>query len=278
LARIRSELARLPSLIFLAAFLLVCPLYSFSIKATPSFDSTDGDDEVNTWLSTNANRSTVKELIPSEYKKRYQKWKTEYLSASVGREQWERFALNPHFELTITFSKQQAHGAKVEFHWDDFGHLIAATILLGNKLDSGYPSAINYPITCSLSPGNLPPEVNGKILAATKLSHEFGHLNQVMSMDGRIYQMQNTVMLQYMRIFNGNGFNVHDPVLVALAEQMGGTPVSISQNREHWAEAGAIEYLQQRLPKLNKRSKIPNAVKDAIEAYQSTYGDRSQNL
>jgi YD repeat-containing protein len=250
-------------------------LYSLSIKATPSAESTE-IDQVSAWLAARANRSTVREIIASEYKKRYQKWKNEYLSTSAGREQWERFALNQHFELTITVSRQQAHGAKVDFQWDDFGHLIAATIILGDKLDSGYPSAINYPITCSLSPGDLPPEVKGKILAATKLSHEFGHLNQVMSMDGRTYQLQNRLMLDYMRVFNGNGFNIHDPSLMVLAEQMGGTPVSISQNREHWAEAGALDYLQERLPKLNKRAKIPSAIKDAINAYQSTYGDRFQ--
>ena len=275
MARIRSELACPPSLTFLAAILLFCLLYSLSIKATPSAESTE-IDQVSAWLAARANRSTVREIIASEYKKRYQKWKNEYLSTSAGREQWERFALNQHFELTITVSRQQAHGAKVDFQWDDFGHLIAATIILGDKLDSGYPSAINYPITCSLSPGDLPPEVKGKILAATKLSHEFGHLNQVMSMDGRTYQLQNRLMLDYMRVFNGNGFNIHDPSLMVLAEQMGGTPVSISQNREHWAEAGALDYLQERLPKLNKRAKIPSAIKDAINAYQSTYGDRFQ--
>jgi hypothetical protein len=47
-------------------------------------------------------------------------------------------------------------------------------------------------------------------------------------------------MLDYMRVFNENGFNVHDSRLMALAERMGGTPVSISQNREHWAERGRL--------------------------------------
>jgi hypothetical protein len=136
LARIRCELARPSSL--LAATLLFCPLYSLSIKATPSAEF----DQVSAWLVAHANRSTVQEVIASEYKKRYQKWKNEYLSTEAGREQWERFALNPHFELTITVSKQQAHGAKVDFHWDDFGHLIAATIMLGDKLDSGYPAPL----------------------------------------------------------------------------------------------------------------------------------------
>ena len=275
MARIPCELARLPSQILLTAILLFCSLYSLSIAATPSVESAH-PNEVSAWLAERADRSTVREVISSKYQKRYQKWKNEYLSTVVGREQWERFALNQHFELTITVSRQQGHGAKVDFQWDDFGHLVAATIILGDKLDSGYPSAINYPITCSLSPGDLPREVKGNILAATKLSHEFGHLNQVMSMDGRMYQLQNRLMLEYMRIFKGNRFDVHDPTLLALGRQMGGTPVSISQHREHWAEAGALDYLRERLPKLNKRAKIPNAIKEAINAFQSTYGDRFQ--
>ena len=275
MARIRCELAHLPSLILLAAILLFCALYSLSIRATPFLKSAHLN-EVSAWLAERADRSTVREYISPEYRKRYQKWKNEYLSTAVGREEWARFALNPHFELTITVSKHEGHGAKVDFHWNEFGHLVAATITLGDKLDSGYPSAINYPITCSLSTGDLPPEVKGEILAATKLSHEFGHLNQVMSMDGRIYQHQNRLMLEYMHIFNGNGFDINDPSLLGLSRQMGGTPVSISQHREHWAEAGAIDYLRERLPKLNKRAKLPSAIKEAIDAYQSVYGDRFQ--
>jgi len=232
---------------------------------------------VTAWLAEQADRSTVREIIPSKYRKRYQKWKNEYLSSATGRAHWKRYALTPDFELTITVSNQQGHGAKVEFHWNKGGRLIAATMILGNKMDSGYPSSINYPITCSLSPaGDLPSEVKGNVLAATKLSHEFGHLNQVTSMDGRTYQLQNTLMLEYNRIFNSNGFNVHDPKLTELAEEMGGTPVSIAQDREHWAEIGAVEFLRERLPYLIKRSKLPSSIKQAIDAYHLIYPDRFQ--
>jgi hypothetical protein len=278
MARIRVGLAATRPLACLAALLLLCSSYSLSSKATSSLDSPDrSSTEVIAWLVRRADKSTVKELIPAEYRKRYQKWKNEYLATAVGRTHWEQYALNHSFNLTITIAKQEGHGARVEgFQWDEGGRLIAATIILGNKLDSGYPSSINYPITCSLSPGNLPPEVKGKILAATKLSHEFGHLNQVMSI-GRLYQLQNVLMIEYNRIFDTNGFNIHDPQLTKLVQRMGGTPVSISQDREHWAEMGAIEYLQERLPQLSKRSRLPSPIKQAIDAYYSTYPERVQS-
>lgn len=258
---------------------MVCALW-FPFKCASSATNTHDSEsqKTNAWLTSEAARSTVHEVIPSDYRKRYLKWKTEYLSTEAGRSQWELYALSPNFRLTITVSKEEGQGARVkDFVWNGDSHLVAATIVLGNKLDSGYPSSINYPITCSLSPGSLPPEVKGKILAATKLAHEFGHLGQVNSISGSVYQMQNVLMTEYLRIFNSNGFNVHDPRLLALAEQMGGTPVSIKQEREHCAEVGAITYLTERLPQLSKRSKIPSAIKEAIDAYYSTYPGRFQS-
>ncbi len=143
---------------------------------------------------TDSSISTLREVIPAKYQKKYLKWKHDYLSTVEGRTQWERYTLNPNFILTITISREEAEGARVDrFLWDDLGNLVGATIILGNRLDSGYPSSINYPITCSLAPGNLPPEVKGTILAATKLAHEFGHLNRTMSMNGRIFTTAETL-------------------------------------------------------------------------------------
>ena len=221
--------------------------------------------------------SSVRELIPAEYRKRYQKWKGEYLRTEAGRSQWERYAHDPHFILTVAISSEQGEGAIVDgFVWDEAGRLVAATITLGNKLDSGYPSSLNYPITCSLAPGNIPPEVKGNILAATKLAHEFGHLNFISNMDGRLYQLQNRLMLRYNSIFYANNRNTHDPRLLELAQQMGGTPVSIAQDRESWAEVGAILYLKERLPELNHHARIPRPIREAIQAYYLTYPDRAQ--
>jgi hypothetical protein len=83
-------------------------------------------------------------------------------------------------------------------------------------------------------------------------------------------------MIQYLQIFNSNGYNTHDTRLLQLSEQMGGTPVSIKQDREHWAEIGALLYLRERLPELSKRSKLPTPVKQAIDEFYSAYPGRFQ--
>lgn len=216
----------------------------------------------------------VRELIPSKYRKRYLKWRSEYLSTAAGREEWQQFNSDPIFRLTITISEEQGEGAVVQqFHWDSYGRLTAATIVLGNKLDSGYPNPFNYPITCSLAPGNLPPEVRGTILAATKLAHEFGHLNRIMTL-GQLYQRQNDLMTEYNEIFYSNGHNTHDARLVELQRQLEGTPVSVKQDREMWAEVGAILYLQERLGK-SSDLKMPETVKQAIESYHLMYPGRA---
>ena len=218
--------------------------------------------------------SRVMELIPHDYRKRYLKWKSDYLSTEVGRTQWDRYALDPNFTLTITVSKDRAEGAILDgYRWDETGRLVAATITLGSKLNSGYPSSFNYPITCSLAPGNLPPEVKGTILAATKLAHEFGHLNRTMTMDGRLYELQNSLMIEYNQVFNANGRNCQDPRLLDLVKRMDGTPVSIAQDRESWAEIGAILYLKERLDG-NRSIKMPEPVKQAIEGYYLAYPGR----
>ncbi len=224
--------------------------------------------------STESSTSTLREIIPAKYHKRYLRWRNDFLSTASGHEQWERYSLNPGFTLTITVSPEEAEGARVmDFIWDDSGKLSGATIILGSKLDSGYPSSITYPITCSLAPGNLPPEVKGTILAATKLAHEFGDLNRTMSMDGRLYQLQNNLMIEYNKFFYANGRDTSDPYLLELSDEMGGTPVSIKQDRESWAEMGAILYLQERLRR-DHRLKMPQPIRQAIETYFVTYPGR----
>ena len=259
-----------------ALFLLTVAPDSWPIHAESPLayaPATDSDTEVK--RPTEVAWSRAIELIPKEYRKRYQKWKSEYLLTESGREAWKQYALNPNFTLTVTISKEEGHGARIDgYQWDTSGRLIAATIILGHKLDSGYPSSINYPITCSLAPDNLPSEVKGQILAATKLAHEFGHLDQMLSINGSLYQLQNDLMIEYNCIFFANGYNVHDPRLVELSQRMSGTPVSIAQDREHWAEMGALLYLQERLPGLTNRAKLPGPIKEAIQMYYSTYPER----
>ena len=108
----------------------------------------------------------------------------EFLSTEVGREQWRRYAANPDVALTITISEERGEGAATsEYRWNDEGRLLAVTISLGSQMDKGYPNRVNYPVLNSLAPMESVPHVSGSVLAATKIAHEFGHVNRAASAD-----------------------------------------------------------------------------------------------
>ena len=44
----------------------------------------------------------LREVVDVRYKKRYEDWKNEFLSADIGRVQWELYNRHPHLLLTIT--------------------------------------------------------------------------------------------------------------------------------------------------------------------------------
>src|SRR6266480_3696424 len=133
----------------------------------------------------------IREVIAGKYKKRYQEWKTEFLSTEIGRAQWDAYAHNTHFVLTITISDENSHGGGTsQYKWDESGRLIAATVMLGNKIYEGYPNPIYYPVMSALAPGNSSYDFGGSILAATKIAHEFGHLNRMAKTQASVYQLR----------------------------------------------------------------------------------------
>lgn len=169
----------------------------------------------------------IKEDIDPKFRERYEKWKAEFLSTPAGRNDWERFANDPNFTLTIRMSEAEEkaippgsrdswrQSARVDvdaYDWDGQNKLAAATILLGSRLDRDAPQDSNaYPITSSLgSPGGdrTKPAVVGKgeIIAATKLAHEVGHVKHTASPDPvevARYQKQQDLVPEYSR--NGRG-------------------------------------------------------------------------
>lgn len=219
----------------------------------------------------------IKEIIPERFQKKYQKWKAEYLSTKVGQEQWERYAHNSNFTLTITMSEEAGRGAGTDqYRWNDSGQLVAATITLGDQADAGFPSPFNYPVTSSLAHTEPFPPISGSILAATKLAHEFGHVIQVGTADPRLFQLQNKLIPIYNHILLSNGRNTLDPKLLELAKQMKGTPVEIGQDRELWAEANALSFLRERCPEDGEYKSVFKAIKSAVESYAKEHMDRFQ--
>src|SRR5215470_5920081 len=217
----------------------------------------------------------IKEDIASKYAVRYQNWKREFLSTEAGRTQWDLYQNNPHFTLTISVSRENAEGATTgKYKWNDAGQLVAATITLGMRLDEGYPNPIYFPVMNSLVPTESSNRIGGDTLAATKLAHEFGHVNRTMKADATVYQLQTQLIPQYNKIFLSNGRNPNDPKLVELADKIGGTPVQVWEDREYWGEVNAMMYLRDRVTDDGLRCTLFSKIRHSVDLYAKDYEPR----
>ena len=214
----------------------------------------------------------IRELIPQEAKHRYAKWKEELLSTEYGRAQWDHYANNKNFLLTIVVSKDRKFGAGTDdFEWNKDGELIAAKITLGLNLDKGYPDPVYYPVMNSLSTYDTFYEVSGDILASTKLAHEIGHVNFTAEANGKLFERQNRLMDSYNSIFLKNGYNTRDPRLVALADELGAKPIEIWEAREYKSEASALRYLVERINREPYYCSVFTRVRRNIANHASNY-------
>jgi hypothetical protein len=216
----------------------------------------------------------IEEVIPEKYKKRYQEWKTEFLSTETGREQWARYAHDTHLMLTITVSSNNRNGGKTsQFKWDNSGQLRTATITLGSRIDQSYPQPIFYPVLNALEQRN-PSEMSRKILAAAKIAHEFGHVNRIAMTNIALYQRQTQLIPIYNSILLSNGHNTYDLRLIDLAQQMGGTPVEIWEDDESWGEANVMLYLGDKITNRAIPCSLFSKIKQNVESYAKSYADR----
>ncbi len=219
------------------------------------------------------------ESVPTKYRERYQTWKNDLLSTEAGRSQWESYASNPHFTLTVVISDDDRHGAGTGgYKWDDSGQLVAATITLGSRIDEGYPNPIYYPVMYSLSPLSESYPVEGNVLAAAKIAHELGHVKQAASTSGDLYRLQNQLMPVYNKTLLTNGRDIRDKRLTELAGRMGGTPVQIWENREYWGEVNAMLYLRERFKNEEQHRALCTRVRRTVEMYAPDYVERFEQV
>jgi YD repeat-containing protein len=217
----------------------------------------------------------IREEIPAKYVSRYQAWKDEFLSTEAGRDQWASYQNNPNFTLNVIVARDNAEGATTgHYKWNDAGQLIAATITLGVRLDEGYPNPIYFPVMNSLVPNDSTNRVSGSTLAATKIAHEFGHVNRTTKVDATMYQLQSQLIPQYNKIFLSNGRNPNDPRLLELSQKIGGTPVQIWEDREYWGEANAMMYLRDRVTDDGLRCSLFSKIKHSVDLYAKDYEPR----
>lgn len=217
----------------------------------------------------------IKEDVPQKYRARFERWKAELLSTEFGRRQWETYATNKNFVLTIKVAGSRGSDAGTDrFQWDEDGNFVGATITIGSEIDDGYPPPIYYPVLNSLSTEAAVYAVNGNILAATKLSHEIGHVDQTAEANVKFLQLQNKLVPAYISIFLKNGLNTRDKKLVELADQMGGTPTEIWESREYWSEVTAMQFLHDRLGKEDIYCRVFDKIKRNVREFAKDYEGR----
>ncbi|HWW74740.1 MAG TPA: hypothetical protein VNZ44_05040 [Pyrinomonadaceae bacterium] len=218
--------------------------------------------------------ATLREQIPGQYRERYDRWKAVLLSADAGRRLWLRYACSPSFHLTIIVSDGQGQGGEIkldDYRWDE-GGLTAATIVLGHRLDRGYPGLPYYPVLNSLYDirTQRAPWAPDDILAAAKIAHELGHVDQAAKADPAGFRLQNELGKVYASHFRANGYDTHDPALGEIAARMGGAPEVVSAQREYWAETYALRYLLDKL-RPDKRRTLLKSVRKSLTSEPSIY-------
>ncbi len=116
--------------------------------------------------------------------------------------------------------------------------------------------------------------IDGNTLAATKIAHEFGHVNRTNKVDSAVYQLQGQLIPQYNKIFLTNGRNENDPRLLEMAQKIGGTPVQIWEDREYWGEANAMVYLRDRFTEESTRCTLFSKIRHSVDLYAKNYEPR----
>ena len=217
----------------------------------------------------------IQEVIPDKYQKRYDEWKSEFLTTDIGKAQWEMYAHHPRLKLTITISTNNSEGAgSGKYKWNEAGELVAATISLGSRIDQGFPTSVYYPVMNALEPFESSKLIGGNTLAAAKIAHEFGHIMKISSTRQELYTLQVQLVPIYNKIFLSNGHNVNDPRLVEIAKKIGGNPVEIWEDREYWGEANAMLFLRDRVEKEKFHCRLFAKIKRAVEEYAKNYEER----
>ena len=256
-------------------------LFLFLATQAPDISAWGGDKshKKKAGAANKPDEKGIKEDIPADARQRYQSWKNELLATEFGREQWNAYANRQDFLLTITVSGNRKYGAGTDdFEWDDTGKLIAAKITLGRNLDKGFPDPVYYPVMNSLATYDGLYNIDGDILASTKIIHELGHVNSTAAMNAKVFQRQNKLMASYNTIFLKNGYDINDPRLVALADELGAKPIEIWEDREYNSEVSAMMYLLERMQGESFSCSVFSRMKRNISDYARNFHNKFDQI
>lgn len=121
-------------------------------------------------------------------------------------------------------------------------------------------------------------EIDGDILASTKIIHELAHVNLTAQSNAKVFQRQNKLMASYNNIFLKNGYNTRDPRLVSLATELGAKPIEIWEDREYQSEVSAMRYLLQRINHEVFYCTVLGRMKRNIAEYARNYQERFDDI
>lgn len=263
----------------LAAFFLSLLLGCFYSVSAKTFNYHNFTFPLSENLLQTPLKGGIYEIIPAESQINYNNWKAEFLSTDYGKNLWEKYSKNKNFTLTIKIAgKGNKGGQTADYQWDENGLLIGATIYLGGRINKGIPDAIYYPVMNSINEFNDRKEISGTTLAATKMAHEFGHINRTIETNQEKFKTQNKLMPIYNSIFLKNGYNTSDQKLIDLANQMGGTPIQIWEDREYWGEASAMSFLLEKTKNKYFYCSLINKINENVSNYATDYKERFNKI
>jgi hypothetical protein len=221
------------------------------------------------------NDGGIREEVPDRYKTKFAKWKAELLATDFGRQRWNTYANDRHFVLIIRVVESRGKGAGTDkYAWDDAGDFVGAVITLGPELDAGFPSPVYYPVLNALAPEAGVPPVESAVIAAAKLAHELGHVQQAANTDPSVMRLRNKLVPEYVSIFLKNGLNAKDGRLLDIERLIGGTPTEIWEDHEYSSEVDAIRYLSERIDNERALCRILKKVRQNLSEYSVGFEKR----
>lgn len=202
--------------------------------------------------------STGEEIDDADLKDntQYQAWKEKCMKTKACEKQWEKYDKMTNFTLKMTVVNRgdKNKGAEVkDFVFDKDKNFVGATMELGTDLSSsGGANGSNYPV---MSKFVAESGVSGNKKAVGKIGHEFGHLDDFLSLGNAFYEQQQVLMpytdklveLQNKGLSTEEIFERQDvnKLKQDIIDKTGHTPGDLNKIRENRAELFNIPVIRQ---------------------------------